>query len=45
MTDARRAERIRLLADRVERLSDADRRAILDALPALDRLSNLPDPA
>jgi DNA-binding MarR family transcriptional regulator len=43
--DARRAERARLLAGRVERLSDADRRAILDALPALDRLSNLPDPA
>jgi DNA-binding MarR family transcriptional regulator len=43
--EARRAERVRLLADRVGQLSDADRRAILDALPALDRLSNLPDPA
>jgi DNA-binding MarR family transcriptional regulator len=43
--EARRAERMRVLAARVERLSAADRRAILDALPALDRLSNLPDPA
>jgi DNA-binding MarR family transcriptional regulator len=43
--EARRAERVRVLAGRVERLSDADRQAILDALPALDRLSNLPDPA
>ena len=42
--EARRAERIRVLSERVERLPAADRRAILDALPALDRLSNLPDP-
>jgi DNA-binding MarR family transcriptional regulator len=41
--EARRAERMRVLAARVERLPDADRRAILDALPALDRLSNLSD--
>lgn len=38
---ARRAERIRILAARMEQLSDADRRAILAALPALDRLSHL----
>ena len=43
--EARRAERVRVLSARVERLSDADRRAILDALPALDRLSKLHDPA
>jgi DNA-binding MarR family transcriptional regulator len=43
--EARRAERVRVLSGRVERLSDADRRAILDALPALDRLSKLSDPA
>jgi DNA-binding MarR family transcriptional regulator len=43
--DARRAERVRVLGARVQRLSEADRRAILDALPALDRLSNLPDPS
>ena len=40
-----RAERVRVLSARVERLPAEDRRAILDALPALDRLSNLPDPA
>jgi DNA-binding MarR family transcriptional regulator len=39
--EARRAERVRVLAARVERLDEADRRTILDALPALDRLSNL----
>lgn len=39
--EARRAERSRVLAGRVERLSEADRAAILAALPALDRLSNL----
>jgi DNA-binding MarR family transcriptional regulator len=43
--EARRTERLRVLSSRVERLSAADRRAILDALPAFDRLSNLPDPA
>ena len=43
--EARRAERVRVLSERVERLPAADRRAILAALPALDRLSNLPDPA
>jgi DNA-binding MarR family transcriptional regulator len=43
--EARRAERVLVLSGRVERLPEADRRAILDALPALDRLSNLPDPA
>lgn len=41
--ETRRAERARVLAGRVERLSDADRAAILAALPALDRLSNLTD--
>jgi DNA-binding MarR family transcriptional regulator len=41
--ETRRAERSRVLAGRVERLSDADRAAILAALPALDRLSNLSD--
>lgn len=41
--ETRRAERSRVLASRVERLSDADRAAILAALPALDRLSNLTD--
>ena len=41
--ETRRAERSRVLAGRVERLSDADRAAILAALPALDRLSNLTD--
>jgi DNA-binding MarR family transcriptional regulator len=40
---ARRAERVRVLSGRVERLSDADRDAILAALPALDRLSQLSD--
>lgn len=40
---ARRVERARVLAGRVERLSDADRSAILAALPALDRLSQLTD--
>ncbi len=39
----RRVERARVLSGRVERLSDADRAAILAALPALDRLSNLTD--
>jgi DNA-binding MarR family transcriptional regulator len=43
--DARRAERIRVLSGRMELLSAADRKALLDALPALDRLSNPPDPA
>jgi DNA-binding MarR family transcriptional regulator len=43
--EARRAERVRLLSDRVQRLPAEDRRAILAALPALDRLSNLTDPA
>jgi DNA-binding MarR family transcriptional regulator len=43
--EERRAERIRVLSSRLERLSEADRRALLDALPALDRLSNPPDPA
>lgn len=42
---ARRVERVHVLSGRVERLPEADRRAILGALPALDRLSNLPDPA
>jgi DNA-binding MarR family transcriptional regulator len=41
--ETRRVERARVLAGRVERLSDADRAAILAALPALDRLSNLTD--
>jgi DNA-binding MarR family transcriptional regulator len=41
--ETRRAERARVLAGRVERLSAADRAAILAALPALDRLSNLTD--
>ena len=41
--ETRRAERSRVLAGRVGRLSDADRAAILAALPALDRLSNLTD--
>jgi DNA-binding MarR family transcriptional regulator len=40
---ARRVERARVLTGRIERLSDADRTAILAALPALDRLSNLTD--
>ena len=40
-----RVERVHVLSARVERLPEADRRAILAALPALDRLSNLPDPA
>ncbi|HST63754.1 MAG TPA: MarR family transcriptional regulator [Mycobacteriales bacterium] len=39
--ESRRAERVRVLTARVERLSEADRAAILAALPALDRLSNL----
>ncbi len=39
----RRVERARVLSGRVERLSDADRAAILAAPPALDRLSNLTD--
>jgi DNA-binding MarR family transcriptional regulator len=43
--EERRAERVRVLSGRLERLSEADRRALLDALPALDRLSNPPDPA
>jgi DNA-binding MarR family transcriptional regulator len=41
--ETRRAERSRVLAGRVERLTDAERAAILAALPALDRLSNLTD--
>jgi DNA-binding MarR family transcriptional regulator len=41
--ETRRVERARVLSGRVERLSDADRAAILAALPALDRLSNLTD--
>jgi DNA-binding MarR family transcriptional regulator len=41
--ETRRAERVRVLSERVERLSGADRAAILAALPALDRLSNLTD--
>lgn len=41
--ETRRVERARVLAGRVERLSDADRAVILAALPALDRLSNLTD--
>ena len=43
--EARRAERVRVLSARIDRLPDADRDAILAALPALDRLSKLPDPA
>jgi DNA-binding MarR family transcriptional regulator len=43
--EARRSERVRVLSGRVEQLSAEDRRAILAALPALDRLSNLSDPA
>lgn len=43
--DERRAERIRLLGTRMELLSAADRAALQAALPALDRLSRLPDPA
>jgi DNA-binding MarR family transcriptional regulator len=39
----RRAERGRLLAAQLERLPDADQQALLAALPALDRLANLPD--
>lgn len=42
--EQRRAERARVLSSRLERLPDADRQALLAALPALDRLSNLADP-
>lgn len=39
--EARRDERVRALSGRLDRLTDADRAAILAALPALDRLSQL----
>jgi DNA-binding MarR family transcriptional regulator len=41
--EARRADRVRVLTERLDRLSDAERAAILAALPALDRLSHLSD--
>jgi DNA-binding MarR family transcriptional regulator len=43
MIAERRAERGRLLAAQLERLPQADQQALLAALPALDRLANLPD--
>lgn len=39
---ARRAERVQVLSERLDRLDEVDRAAILTALPALDRLSQLP---
>ena len=39
----RRAQRGRLLAAQLERLSEADQRSLLEALPALDRLATMPD--
>jgi DNA-binding MarR family transcriptional regulator len=43
--DARRADRVRVLGERVARLTPAERAAVFAALPALDRLTGVADPS